>query len=142
MKRNRVIKILFSVLLFLTLQVVVNAEVRPPYANYCDMLARDIQGIQHGFLAGKHMYYCGGKTSAEWDVIENETIGFTHPMFRDGRARGHGIITDTYGTGHDKWGWEFWRKTKIAYGTVIIDGTMVIEKGRINVVLIGEDLGI
>jgi len=108
--------------MILLLQCVASAEVKPPYTDYCQMLARDIQGIQHGFLAGRHMYYCGGKTSAEWDVIENETIGFAHPMFRDGRARGHGIISDTYGTGHDKWGWEFWRKVKIAYGTVIIDG--------------------
>ncbi|MBI9017077.1 MAG: chitobiase/beta-hexosaminidase C-terminal domain-containing protein [Phycisphaerae bacterium] len=109
-------------LMFLVLQSIVLAEIKPPYTDYCEMLARDIQGIQHGFLAGRHMYYCGGKTSAEWDVIENETIGFTHPMFRDGRARGHGIITDTYGTGHDKWGWEFWRKTRVAYGSVIVNG--------------------
>ena len=87
------------------------------------MLARDIQGIQHGFLAGKHLYYCGGKTNPYWKVTENETLGFTHPLFRDGRARGYGMVTDAQsGTGHDKWGWEFWRDTRIAYGTVIIDG--------------------
>jgi len=85
------------------------------------MLARDIQGIQHGFLAGKHLYYCAGKTNPYWKVTENETLGFTHPMFRDGRARGYGIVTYAQsGTGHDKWGWEFWRDTRIAYGTVII----------------------
>ena len=95
----------------------------PPYTDYCAMLARDIQGIQHGFLAGKHLYYCGGKTNADWKVTENETLGFTHPLFRDGRARGYGIVTDTEsGTGHDKWGWEFWRETRVAYGTVIVDG--------------------
>ena len=94
---------------------------QPPYTDYCALLARDIQGIQHGFLAGNNLYYCGGKTDAYWNVTEHETIGLTHPMFRDGRARGHGIVTDKYGTGHDKWGWEFWRKVRIAYGTVIID---------------------
>jgi len=95
----------------------------PPYTDYCAMLARDIQGIQHGFLAGKHVYYCAGKTDADWKVTENETLGFTHPMFRDGRARGYGMVTDARsGTGHDKWGWEFWRDTRVAYGTVILNG--------------------
>jgi hypothetical protein len=94
---------------------------QPPHTDYCAMLSREIQGIQHGFLAGNNLYYCGGTTDAYWNVTENETIGLTHPMFRDGRARGHGIVTDKYGTGHDKWGWEFWRKVRIAYGTVIVN---------------------
>ena len=37
---------------------------QPPYTDYCALLARDIQGIQHGFLAGNNLYYCGGKTDA------------------------------------------------------------------------------
>ena len=86
------------------------------------MLARDIRGKQHGFLAGNHLYYVGGQCDAKWRVIEHETLGFTHPLFRDGRARGHGIVTGKGGTGHDKWGWEFWRKTRAAYGTVLVDG--------------------
>jgi len=94
----------------------------PPRTDYCEMLARNIAGRQHGFLAGNHLYYVGGQCDAEWHVTEHETLGFTHPMFRDGRARGHGIVTGAGGTGHDKWGWEFWRRVRTAYGTVIVDG--------------------
>lgn len=86
------------------------------------MLARDIAGKQHGFLAGNHMYYVGGQSTTKWRTREHETIGFTHPMFRDGRARGHGIATGAGGTGHDKWGWEFWRRTRGAYGSVTVGG--------------------
>jgi len=95
------------------------AQSEPPYTDYCDMLTRNIQGSKHGFLAGNLLYYVGGQANAEWDIIEHETLGFTHGFFRDGRARGHGIITDDYGTGNDKWGWEFYRRTRIAYGSVI-----------------------
>ncbi len=98
------------------------AAAPPPYADYCKMLARDIAGKQLGFLAGNHLYYVGGQADTKWRTKEHETIGFTHPMFRDGRARGHGIATAQGGTGHDKWGWEFWRKTRGAYGTVIVKG--------------------
>jgi len=94
----------------------------PPRADYCAMLARDIAGRQHGFIAGNHMVYVGGQCTATWRVREHETIGFTHPMFRDGRARGHGIVTGPGGTGHDKWGWEFWRRVRGAYGCVTVDG--------------------
>ena len=94
----------------------------PPRTDYCAMLARDIAGKQHGFIAGNHMYYVGGQSTTKWRTSEHETIGFTHPMFRDGRARGFGIVTAQGGTGHDKWGWEFWRKTRGAYGRVTVDG--------------------
>jgi len=90
----------------------------PRRTDYCAMLARDIAGKQHGFLAGNHLYYVGGQCDAKWRVTEHETLGFTHPMFRDGRARGHGIVAGQGGTGHDKWGWEFWRHVRAAYGTV------------------------
>jgi hypothetical protein len=100
------------------------AEIRPPETDYCKMLERDIGGEHHGFLAGNKMYYVAGASAAEWDNnFELETIGFTHPMFRDGRARGFGIVEDEEtGTGHDCWGWDFYRQTKAAYGTVIVDG--------------------
>ncbi len=94
----------------------------PPYTDYCRMLARDIAGKQHGFLAGNHLYYVGGAADAKWRIREHETLGFSHPMFRDGRARGHGIVTGPGGTGHDKWGWEFWRRTRGAVGRVSLDG--------------------
>ncbi|OXU15736.1 PA14 domain-containing protein [Sedimentisphaera salicampi] len=100
-----------------------SAKVEPSRTDYCKMLGRDIQGKQHGFLAGRHMYYIGGNANTEWQMREHETIGFTHPMFRDGRARGYGIVTDPEsGTGHDKWGWNFWTDVRCAYGTVIVDG--------------------
>jgi len=97
---------------------------RPPYTDYCEMLARNIQDEHYGFLAGNRLYYVAGSFGADWEEYwESETLGFTHPMFRDGRARGHGIVAaDTGGTGHDEWGWEFWRKTRVAYGTVQVDG--------------------
>jgi hypothetical protein len=88
--------------------------------DYCDYLSRDIQGRQHSFIAGNHMYYIGGRSSTEWKTTEHETIGFTHPLFRDGRARGYGIADGPGGTGHDKFGWEFWNHIRAAYGSVII----------------------
>ena len=107
---------------FFVLVNISQGQVQPPFTDYCDMLARNIQGKAHGFMAGNLMYYVGGQTNTEWDVTEHETLGFTHPFFRDGRSRGHGIVTDQYGTGHDKWGWEFWRQVRGAYGTVNING--------------------
>ncbi|HUS90625.1 MAG TPA: PA14 domain-containing protein [Phycisphaerae bacterium] len=100
------------------------AETAPPPADYCKMLACDIAGKRHGFLAGNHLYYVGGASDVNWRTTEHETLGFTHPMFRDGRARGHGIADDgdRTGTGHDMWGWEFWRRVRAAYGTVVLDG--------------------
>ena len=67
----------------------------PPYTDYCKMLEKDISGVQHGFIAGNKMYYVGGQTGAFWEgILEEETIGFTHPFFRDMRSRGFGIIND------------------------------------------------
>jgi len=109
----------FIVVIIILTFSTINAQTQPPYSDYCEMVARDIQGNKHGFIAGNLLYYVGGQASAEWDILEHETLGFTHGFFRDGRSRGHGIITDEYGTGNDKWGWEFYRKTKIAYGSVI-----------------------
>ena len=75
------------------------------------------------FLAGNKMYYVGGQSGAYWEGIpEHETIGLTHPFFRDMRSRGYGMTKTEYGIGNDKWGWEFYRLTKGAYGTVIHDG--------------------
>ncbi|MHC5056939.1 MAG: hypothetical protein ACYTKD_19840 [Planctomycetota bacterium] len=100
------------------------ANAAPPRTDYCEMLARDIQDEHDGFLAGNKLYYVSGSFGAYWhENWESETVGFTHPLFRDGRARGHGIATsDPGGTGHDNWGWEFWRRVKAAYGTVSIGG--------------------
>jgi len=96
----------------------------PPFADYCKMLERDIQDQHYGFIAGNTMYYVAGAFGAYWhENWESETIGFTHPMFRDGRARGRGIVdVQPGGKGHDYWGWEFWRRTRCAYGSVLLDG--------------------
>ena len=109
---------IFFVLLFLPLQ----AQTKPPVADYCQMLERDIQGKMYSFLAGNHMYYIGGKVNEYWEPVYSETLGFSHPLFRDGRARGYGIATGKGGKGHDKFGWEFWNHVKGAVGTVIVDG--------------------
>ena len=56
-----------------------------------------------------------------WNVRENETLGITHPFFRDGRARGEAIVCDEVtGCGHSLWGWDFYRETRVLYGTVRI----------------------
>ena len=86
------------------------------------MIARDIAGKKHGFLAGNLMNYVGGQSNADYEIIEHETIGFTHPLFDDTRSRGLGIVTNENGTGHDFGSWEFYRYEKVAYGTLIIDG--------------------
>lgn len=109
----------FGLVVFLWLPSISFSQTTPPFTDYCEMLARDIQNKKHGFLAGNLLYYVGGQASADWDIIEHETLGFTHGFFRDGRARGQGRVVDVTGFGHDMWGWEFYRKTKVAYGTVI-----------------------
>ena len=117
------VKSLFLVLSLLSICTLAQ-EVKPPYTDYCKMLERDIEGQHHGFLAGNKLYYVSGMSPAEWDkMIETETLGFTHPIFNDGRARGFGIVTDKLtGTGHDVWGWDFYRHNKGAYGTLIVNG--------------------
>ena len=97
---------------------------KPPQTDYCEMLQRDIQGEHYGFIAGNKLYYVAGSFGAFWDeFLESETLGFTHPLYRDGRARGNAIVdSDIGGIGHDSWGWEFWRKTRSAYGTLIVNG--------------------
>ena len=106
-------------------------EIKPPFTDYCKFLERDINGEQYGFLSGNKIYYIAGSGGAEYrDITEFETIGLTHPFFRDGRARGYGIVDADKigmkgGKGHDVWGWEFWRHTKVAYGTVIIDDVRI-----------------
>ena len=114
-------KIILAIIFFLLCSCV-SAQQQPPVTDYCKMLERDIQGKMYSFMAGNHKYYIGGKVNEYWEPVYSETIGFMHPMFRDGRARGFGIATGKGGTGHDKFGWEFWNHIKGAVGTVIVDG--------------------
>ena len=109
-------------ILFFTVSIGLAKTTPPPFHDYCKMLEKNINGIQHGFLAGNKMYYVGGQTGAYWEgVSEYETLGLTHPFFRDMRSRGYGMTETNYGYGNDKWGWEFYRLTKGAYGTVLYD---------------------
>ena len=99
------------------------SNIHPPYTDYCDMLSQEIQGKKHGFLAGNLTYYIGGFRPV-WRDSEDETIGFTHPFHHDLRSRGNGMVNhpDT-GYGHDYSGWEFYKETKVAYGSVWVGGT-------------------
>ena len=103
------------------------ASEKPPFTDYCQRLEQEIQGRKHGFLAGNTTYYVGG-FHASWKLIEDETIGLTHPFHHDLRSRGVGLLeselpgTEHTGTGNDYHGWEFYKDTRVLYGNVIIDG--------------------
>lgn len=103
------------------------ANERPQFVDYCQRLEQEIQGRKHGFLAGNVTYYVGG-FHASWKPIEDETIGLTHPFHHDLRSRGVGLIeskiagTEHTGIGNDFSGWEFYKDTRVLYGSVIIDG--------------------
>ena len=99
----------------------------PPVSDYCQLLQQEIQGKKHGFLAGNVTYYVGG-FHASWDLKEHETLGLTHPFHHDLRSRGVGLVqsrgkehNDT-GLGNDFSGWEFYKDTRVLYGSVVIDG--------------------
>ena len=97
-------------------------DVTPPVTDYCEMLSQEIQGKKHGFLTGNKTHYIGGFMPS-WAQNEDETIGLTHPFYNDLRSRGYGMVNDPEtGYGHDLTGWEFYKLTKVAYGTVIISG--------------------
>ena len=95
--------------------------------NYCEFLEQSIQGKKHGFMAGNLSYYVGG-FHASWKPVEDETIGLTHPFYHDLRSRGVGLLeselkgTENTGTGNDYKGWEFYKDTRVLYGSVIIKG--------------------
>ncbi|MFP6894583.1 MAG: hypothetical protein VCA18_12575 [Opitutales bacterium] len=95
--------------------------------NFCERLQQSIQGKKHGFLAGNLSYYVGG-FHASWKLVEDETIGLTHPFHHDLRSRGSGLLgsevsgTEHTGVGNDYRGWEFYKDTRVLYGSVLIDG--------------------
>jgi hypothetical protein len=103
------------------------ADEKPAFTDYCQRLEQEIQGRKHGFLAGNVTYYVGG-FHASWKLLEDETIGLTHPFHHDLRSRGVGLLTSKVagtehtGTGNDYRGWEFYKDTRVLYGSVIIDG--------------------
>jgi hypothetical protein len=95
--------------------------------NYCEFLGQSIQGRKHGFMAGNLSYYVGG-FHASWNLVEDETLGLTHPFYHDLRSRGVGLLesklqgTEHTGVGNDYKGWEFYKDTRVLYGSVLIDG--------------------
>ena len=103
------------------------ADQKPPFTDYCQRLEQEIQGRKHGFLAGNVTYYIGG-FHASWKVSEDETIGLTHPFHHDLRSRGVGLLgsrvqgKEHTGKGNDYNGWEFYKDTRVLYGSVIVDG--------------------
>ena len=81
--------------------------------SLCEKLEQSIQGRKHGFLAGNLAYYVGG-FHASWELMEDETIGLTHPFYHDLRSRGVGMLdsqlagSEHTGIGNDYRGWEFY----------------------------------
>lgn len=112
------------VLLFRSVVALADA---PPLLDYCQRLQQDVQGKKHGFLAGNVTYYVGG-FHASWEPKEHETLGLTHPFCHDLRSRGVGLVQahgqgpDDTGLGNDFSGWEFYKDTRVLYGSVVIDG--------------------
>ena len=103
------------------------ADEKPAPSDYCQRLEQEIQGRKHGFLVGNFTYYVGG-FHASWKLIEDETIGLTHPFHHDLRARGAALVDseiegrENTGTGNDYLSWEFYKDTRVLYGTVIVEG--------------------
>ena len=119
--RSLPVRLFFSCLALLS----VCSNVFAKESSLCDKLEQSIQGRKHGFLAGNLAYYVGG-FHASWELIEDETIGLTHPFYHDLRSRGAGLLnsqlpgSEHTGVGNDYRGWEFYKDTRVLYGTVII----------------------
>lgn len=103
------------------------ATEKPAFTDYCQRLEQEIQGRKHGFLAGNVTYYVGG-FHASWKLVEDETIGLTHPFHHDLRSRGAALVeseiqgNENTGTGNDYLSWEFYKDTRVLYGSVVVDG--------------------
>ncbi|MFZ9092010.1 MAG: hypothetical protein ACO3FE_18200, partial [Planctomycetaceae bacterium] len=101
----------------------------PPFTDYCQRLQQQIQGRKHGFLAGNVSYYVGG-FHASWELRDNETLGLTHPFHHDLRSRGVGLAqsggtgADDTGRGNDFSGWEFYKDTRVLFGSVVMGETV------------------
>ncbi|MDA7520111.1 hypothetical protein N8503_00950 [Akkermansiaceae bacterium] len=104
-----------------------HADQKPRFTDYCKRIEQEIQGRKHGFLAGNLTYYVGG-FHASWKLFEDETLGLTHPFFHDLRGRGASLLeskisgNENTGKGNDFLSWEFYKDTRVLYGSVIVDG--------------------
>ncbi len=117
----------FTILLSAALTALTSTAAEPPFTDYCERLEHEVQGRKHGFLAGNLTYYIGGYHSS-WQLIEQETIGLTHPFYHDLRSRGAGQVEsmasgpENTGVGNDYLSWEFYKDTRVLYGSVVING--------------------
>ena len=97
-------------------------QLTPPFTDYCEMLSQEIQGKKHGFLAGNKTYYIGGFTPS-WNISGYDTIGF-HPLmifivgWHGARSR-YRVWPMTQRLG-------IYKHTKVAYGTVIVNGVITV----------------
>lgn len=123
-------KNVIALFLMLFPALVTQANEKPEFTDYCKQLEHEIQGRKHGFLAGNLTYYVGG-FHASWNLIEDETIGLTHPFHHDLRSRGVGKLesqiegSEHTGIGNDFSGWEFYKDTRVLYGSAIVDGEVI-----------------
>ncbi len=120
----------WGIILFLVMPGgVALSEEQPAFEDYCARLEQEIQGRKHGFMAGNLSYYVGG-FHASWELVEDETIGLTHPFHHDLRSRGVGLLesqlegSEHTGIGNDYQGWEFYKDTRVLYGSVLINGKL------------------
>lgn len=122
-----IVRTALAFILGLTFADFLNAVEKPEFTDYCERLEQEIQGRKHGFLAGNVTYYVGGY-HASWKPFEDETIGLTHPFHHDLRSRGASLLesgingTGNTGKGNDFLSWEFYKDTRVLYGSVIVDG--------------------
>jgi hypothetical protein len=118
-----------SIAIFACLILCLSCDPVSAEKNYCEFLGQSIQGRKHGFLAGNLSYYVGG-FHASWKPVEDETIGLTHPFHHDLRSRGVGLLksklqgSENTGLGNDYKGWEFYKDTRVLYGSVLVDGNV------------------
>ena len=118
---------IFTSISILFLYAFAQANQKPKFTNYCKRIEQEIQGRKHGFLAGNLAYYVGG-FHASWKLFEDETLGLTHPFYHDLRGRGASLLeskisgNQNTGKGNDFLSWEFYKDTRVLYGSVIVDG--------------------
>jgi hypothetical protein len=118
---------IISFIIILSFCPFVHADQKPEFTDYCKRIEQEIQGRKHGFLAGNLSYYVGG-FHASWELFEDETLGLTHPFYHDLRGRGASLLkseisgNQNTGKGNDFLSWEFYKDTRVLYGSVIVDG--------------------
>jgi len=88
-----------------------------PDTDYMALLGEDeVAGKRQAFMAENRVFYLS-------DDDRGDTIGLLHPYFHDLRSRGTTIASSgdapQAGVGNDYSGWEWWRGTKVAAGSIV-----------------------